>query len=132
MFGTKHIARNLLFVGLFKNTFLIKIVGKIVNMCLIVKQRHIKSIGNEKIDIACFRKVPKKPIILTHFLFHRTGYFGTTDSVDLNVAFFDIKFSETPNFLVKKTNFVHKYDEDGDIKSRMRWSLNEIVVESSR
>ena len=42
-----------------------------------------------KIDIACFRKVLKT----THFdafLFHQIRYFGTTDSVELNVAFFDI------------------------------------------
>ena len=41
----------------------------------------------KKIDIVCFRKVPKA----THFdafLFHRIRYFGTTGSVELDMHFF--------------------------------------------
>ena len=41
---------------------------------------------NEKIDIACLRKVLKTHSFLTLFLFHRIGYFGTTGSVELNMS----------------------------------------------
>ena len=60
-----------------------------------------------------------KPIILTHFLFHRIVYFGTTGSVELDMsknAMFNSM--ERPIFpLKKKRTFVHKFDEGGDIRS---------------
>ena len=61
----------------------------------------------EKLDIVCFGEVLKT----THFdafLFHRIGYFGTTDSVELNMAFFDLFNSLERSISRKKRTIVHK------------------------
>ena len=55
--------------------------GKIVNMCLIVKQRNIQSIGTKNLDIACLVKC-LKPHVSSQKLFHRIGYFETIFPVD--------------------------------------------------
>ena len=73
--------------------------------CKSARQRHTTPCpipwNEKKLDIACSRKVPKSNHF-DAFLLLRIGYFGTTDSVELNVAFFDIfKKSETLNFPVR-------------------------------
>ena len=84
--------------GCLKNkTFLIKIAGKF-KKCVSLSNNVILNplARRRKRDVVCFRKMPKT----THcdaFLFHRNEYFGPTGSVELNMAFFDIQFSGTPN-----------------------------------
>ena len=85
-------------------------------MCLIVKQRNIQSFGTKKIDIACFRKVPKT----THFdafFVSPNWVFWNDFSVELDITFLPYPSQWNVLFSREKCAICHKCDEDGDIRS---------------
>ena len=72
-----------------KNTFLIKIVGKNSQNSVSLSSNAISnSLVTNKMEMVCFRKVPKTTHCDAICCCIGIRYFGTTGSVELDITFF--------------------------------------------
>ena len=86
----------------------------------------------ERTNRYCLLEKFLNPLLLTQFSFHRIRHFWNANSVEVSVSKNVMFNSLERSFSRKKPHICSKCDEDDDIRSWMRWSLNEIVTESSR